>query len=425
MTQTHRATVSESVQIGVEDESGVAVPAVRRLPSLTIEVSPDLSITKHEATGSKALALATLDKEFSKGKLAGPQTYTELAYVLAGVVGNHTTAAAPGGATRHAFHSNTHGSDTFDTFTVEQGSTAHAHRAAGLTIDELTLTWSRSAGTSTLAGTCWGQPIEDGVALTGTSVQTVSVGGGTPTSGTFTLHSGPASTGPLPFDALAGTVEDALNNLPGVGPVVVSGGPLPGSQLTVTAAGQQILNLTAVTSFDAGVVSVGTAAGLASVRSVAQIPLLAQHVSLFLDSTPGALGTTQYPETHALDVKIGPRFLPVWTLDNSRTGYAATVEQKGTAVLGFTVEADAQGMGLLANARVGTRLYARIVATGPLVAGTTDHNQLVVDLPVQVSAVKQMSDAAGVYAIGYELTACGDDALPHIGAVLTNGLAAL
>ena len=63
---------------------------------------------------------------------------------------------------------------------------------------------------------------------------------GTPTGGTFTLTFEGATTAPIAFDAEAAAVETALELLPNIDTVTVSGGALPGTALVVTFAGNRV-----------------------------------------------------------------------------------------------------------------------------------------------------------------------------------------
>jgi hypothetical protein len=71
-----------------------------------------------------------------------------------------------------------------------------------------------------------------------TEVQTLSETGG-PTGGTFTLSFLSIATSAIVYNATAAQVQTALVALPGIGTggVVCSGGPLPGSNVTITFAG--------------------------------------------------------------------------------------------------------------------------------------------------------------------------------------------
>jgi hypothetical protein len=71
-------------------------------------------------------------------------------------------------------------------------------------------------------------------------VQTLSISGG-PTSGTFTLAFGAQTTGAIAWNATAGAVQLALQNLSNIGSggAACVGGPLPGAAVTITFTGSQ------------------------------------------------------------------------------------------------------------------------------------------------------------------------------------------
>lgn len=92
--------------------------------------------------------------------------------------------------------------------------------------------------------------------------QSLTVTGGVPTAGTFTLTFGGQDTAALPFDATAAAVQAALEALGtiGAGNVAVTGGPFPGAAMTVefqAGRGQAPqAAITAADTFDAGDVTV-------------------------------------------------------------------------------------------------------------------------------------------------------------------------
>lgn len=67
-------------------------------------------------------------------------------------------------------------------------------------------------------------------------VQTLATASGTITAGTFTLTFGGQTTAAIAWNASAAAVEDALELLStiGTGGVIVAGGPLPGTGMTIT-----------------------------------------------------------------------------------------------------------------------------------------------------------------------------------------------
>lgn len=70
-------------------------------------------------------------------------------------------------------------------------------------------------------------------------VQTVSITGGTPVSGNFTLTYSGQTTGNIAYNANAAAVDSALEALSniGAGDVTCTGGPLPGTPVVVTFTG--------------------------------------------------------------------------------------------------------------------------------------------------------------------------------------------
>lgn len=88
-------------------------------------------------------------------------------------------------------------------------------------------------------------------------VQSVTITGG-PTGGTFTLTFNAQTTAAIAFDATAAAVQSALQALSsvGAGNVTTSGGPLPGTAVSVTFVGalglQDVPQMTATSSLTGG-----------------------------------------------------------------------------------------------------------------------------------------------------------------------------
>ena len=92
------------------------------------------------------------------------------------------------------------------------------------------------------------------VILTPSEVQTITITG-SPTGGVFTLTFSGQTTASIDFDATAAEVRTALEALSNIDPgdVVVAGGPLPGTAVTVTFSGQYAgQDVALMTDVDAG-----------------------------------------------------------------------------------------------------------------------------------------------------------------------------
>jgi hypothetical protein len=139
-------------------------------------------------------------------------------------------------------------------------------------------------------------------------------------------------------------------------------------------------------------------------------PILPTDVSVYLDPTSGALGTTKLSRVVHANVKISSRFNPVWTLDSANGSYVAVVETVPSVECELLVEADANGMALLTQLRGGSPQYLRINATSANLAGTAFPYVFLFDMAAKVSAVSDYSDEQGLYAITFTEKAFYDSA---------------
>lgn len=141
----------------------------------------------------------------------------------------------------------------------------------------------------------------------------------------------------------------------------------------------------------------------AGVTTVPLVPILPSQIDVFLDATPGGIGTTKLARVLSAGINISERYGPLWVLDSSKTSWAAHVELVPTATVTMTVEADAQGMALLTNMRGGDTRFIRIRGIGSRIytgATNVDHS-FQFDCSAKVSEPGDYADADGVYAIEF------------------------
>jgi hypothetical protein len=139
------------------------------------------------------------------------------------------------------------------------------------------------------------------------------------------------------------------------------------------------------------------------------VPILPSKLSVFIDPTATAMGTTKMTRCISLDWHMTNKYGPVWVLDAAQPSYAATVDLVPTMTGSIVVEADAAGMGLLTNLRNGQTMYMRITATGPIIPScTTATYSFTLDVAAQVINTTGFTDSNGVYAIGWDWAAVND-----------------
>ncbi len=161
-----RTVITNGIQIGVEATPGVAVPADKKLLSAAINLSGAGDVQVIRGSGSKFPAIAALGKDFAEGDLEGAPTYTELAYLLSGLLGD-PVISTPGGATNARLWTwpiRVSAPQEGKTFTVEQGSSVAAERTTGAVISGLSLDYTRDE--LSLGGSVLARAFETGATLT-------------------------------------------------------------------------------------------------------------------------------------------------------------------------------------------------------------------------------------------------------------------
>lgn len=161
-----RATVFQTVQVGVETTYGTSVAANKLLQSMSIEPNIQADVKTFRPSGQKFATVAALGKEWSAGRLSGQATYTELIYPLASAL-KKATPTTPGGTQPRlwTFDIAPAAADTVASYTVEQGSAERAHKATGLVVPEFGMEFTREA--VNISGTTLGRALTDGITMTG------------------------------------------------------------------------------------------------------------------------------------------------------------------------------------------------------------------------------------------------------------------
>jgi len=160
-----KATIFQTVQVGIESTPGTAVPANKKMLATSIVPSVKTEADAFRAAGNKYASFVTLNKEWSEASLEGKLTYNEILYLLVSLL-SQPTPVQQGTTTAYkwTFVSDTDGEDAGKTFTVEQGDGNTAWRVAGMRVSGLELTFNRDE--VSLSGSAIGKALETGVTLT-------------------------------------------------------------------------------------------------------------------------------------------------------------------------------------------------------------------------------------------------------------------
>jgi len=162
-----------------------------------------------------------------------------------------------------------------------------------------------------------------------------------------------------------------------------------------------------------------------SPSDIAEKPILPAHVSVYVDDSAAALGTTQLTHVLSAEFTLGNRFTPMWTLNRSEPSWADYVEGEPELSLTLTMEADGDGMDLLSNAQDGDEKFIRIEAQGDLIEDTY-HYKLLIDMCGRISDFGGFSDEDGVYAVQWPFAGCHDATWGKaLSVALTNSISSL
>jgi hypothetical protein len=144
------------------------------------------------------------------------------------------------------------------------------------------------------------------------------------------------------------------------------------------------------------------------VTALPLVPVLPTQVSVYLDDEAANLGTTKLTRLISGEFSLGSRFGPVWVLDAANPSFVNHIETEPDLTATLLMQADTQGMGLLAPLRSGDTKFLRIEAIGGDIAATGEPYRLTIDLAGKISDTGGFSDSDGVYAIEFSLLGVHD-----------------
>lgn len=156
-----RATIFQTTQVGAETTPGVAVVPTKRLSSVGFEIDPNPEINKFRPTGMKFPTVTTLAREWTELSIEGALTYTEVVYLLSGIMKKTTPTGST--AKTWAFAINSTGADTVQTYTLRQGDGTGAIEVNHVLITELGLEFSRDG--IEVSGSAIGTAVNTGAAM--------------------------------------------------------------------------------------------------------------------------------------------------------------------------------------------------------------------------------------------------------------------
>lgn len=408
---TDRATVFQKPQIGRESPAGTRVSPSRMLSSMEIALAFDPTVQTFAPAGFLLNTVAATNYEQTRAQLRGVGDYRELVYLAEMILGHVSpTTPASGSLTRDwewLLNSSSPNDQAVWTALVGDDAT-RAALASYLLAQEVTLTASLDNGLQ-YTGAGVARKIEDD------KTRHITITGGTPTSGTWSLTIGAQTASSLSRTITAAALQTALEALSNVevGDIVCVGGPLgtaplmlhflPGGQYGDAAAMPAI---SAADTFDAGDIGI-TRLNPAATQLTPQ-PVVGAQISHYLASSyAGLTGATALTRLFNWQFKLGNRANVIKPMRRANNGtFDAHVETRPDATVTFSIGADDTGMAYLRSLRANSLVFYRQEAIGAAietVAGPiTYYRTFIVDACLLLTKVTPKNDSEGLVQVDFE-----------------------
>lgn len=408
-----RATVTQVTDIGIETTENTAVATLTRLTRTEISIEPNMTFDVLRRMGYRFASDSIVGRKWSALAVRGKPAYDELAWFFNLLI-DTPTASTPGGATnarQRVYTPSSVRENLPSTFTARQGDTYRAMQVAGSFLTGFGINWD--ADKVDLSGAGMARKMTDDVQLSTNEVQSLSVVGGTATSGNFgtltvvnpqTGASG--TTAAIAFNATAGAVQTALEALSNVdtGEIVATGGPLPGTPIALefrkSFGAANVATITvAASTLDAGTATVTTTTPGVPATETEGVVIESNHIKVYADTTSGGLGGTALTRMFSGSLNLNNWRNAFFTVNRDNAGsMAGKVPTPIEGKLQLTLMGDSQWTQFYTGADTGNNPYwfIRFEAIGGLIESGQSYT-LYIDLACKVSGISPLKDVGGVY----------------------------
>lgn len=428
--------VSKLTYLAREAVSGTRQPPNKFLAGLNLMIVPNSTRGEVRPAGSLLRTSRPLIQNWSTFTI-GEGSYLDYAsviYLLSGIFGVPTTTTPGGGtnAREHAFAFTPDGSNTRPTYTMATGYRGGtAEEVTRATLQSFNFGFSRTASPTIGGGGYARDP--NFAATLGVNEKLVLTPSGTISAGTFkvVLNGGTAS---IVYNATNGSLASAIGALPGVGgtaDVTVTGGTLPASPATIEFSGGTIANSdVALPTIDNTGLTGGTIAASegqkGGITTIGVHAVQAPEWDIFVDDTPGAIGTTQV-DAYSGAFQFNGTTNPEWVIRSSLSSFRNDILQVPDATMNLVLPNETAARALYTALIGGATKYVRYRATGPLIESGQNY-LLQIDCAVQGSEnLAQFGNEGGAETLPIPLTIVSDSSFASggVSALVRNSLTSL
>ncbi len=139
-------------------------------------------------------------------------------------------------------------------------------------------------------------------------------------------------------------------------------------------------------------------------------PVVPDHVSVYLDTTSGGLGTTKLTKVLAASINIANGWNPYYALNNAEPSFAGISKGGLVGTVSLDLIADSTAMGFLTDWQNATRKFLRLACDHDDANGidTSETYQLYFDCAVDVEDFRSIDDNDGLTAVSVQLQIMAD-----------------
>lgn len=411
-------------------------PTYKRLNGLGVNLGAKIENDPFAAPGQLAPALVLVNDDYSMGDVQGRVDFNGITYPISGILGAPVITSLGSGAYEHNWSWNGRRGNRPASYTINNGVAESANVATGFIFNSLEVGGGRADGFD-LKGDGFAKALTAGQTMGGLTneVQTLTKGG-TWSGGTYTItivETG-QTTAPIAYNAIAATIQAAIDAALGYsGDIVVTGGPLSTTAVTLTYGGyfagrnvaQATADITLVTGSSPTVTPATTTPGVDAVTDVPAVPAGAVLGNTYLDTTWAGLGTTQLLYCMNMALKIGDRMNRVRPINKSKSSDSVIDVADQEHTLGLTFLRNAVADAQLARLRAGTKVFSRVEWVSDQLIGATAY-LLQIDSCIFYTEAGMPDDADGASTVEYTGRMAIDDVTGNVLSVkLRNAVASL
>lgn len=147
-----------------------------------------------------------------------------------------------------------------------------------------------------------------------------------------------------------------------------------------------------------------------SPTAVALAPVVNKFFNVYLDTSSGAIGTTQLLRCFSVDFSFDSIYNSFFALNRSTVGFTGHVDAQPKSTIKLLLEADANGLASpLSDMQAGTLMYLRVQAQGNVIDAPNSVNNLFThDMCITFGKPSELKAEQEIYALEWECTIMKD-----------------